>query len=198
MQSQSDRDDAGHDLVQRFRLRPDTVVISRDAVHSMCRTVYRSTLLSPQTHPHTPQVCPVATTSAILCHARAPAQAGWARPVWGNWMQQLKIELQSTSGCPRLLSLTDRCSLLRTLTVCAARLACWASWPSILRAGPDGPQKIKEKWKDTQVFPGGPLANPTSRKGGWVLKGRSSPVGPRTGDAEARSTQAIGRRRGGL
>lgn len=25
--------------------------------------------------------------------ARAPIQAGWARPVWGNWMQQLKIEL---------------------------------------------------------------------------------------------------------
>lgn len=72
MQSQSDRDDAGHDLVQRFRLRPHTVVISRDAVHSMCRTVYRSTLLSPQTHPHTPQVCPVATTSAHLVPCSHP------------------------------------------------------------------------------------------------------------------------------
>lgn len=68
----------------------DRVVISLDA-----RTVYCSTLsVAPDTFPHTPQVCPAVTTSAILCDARAAIhQPGWARPVWENWMQQLKIEL---------------------------------------------------------------------------------------------------------
>lgn len=50
------------------------------------------------------------------------------------------------------------------------------------------PQKIKEKWKDTQLFPGGPLAFPTGREGGWASKGErdTKPVGPGMGDAPAR------------
>lgn len=63
-----------------------------------------------------------------------------------------------------------------------------------IKSRPVRPQKIKEKWKDTQPFPPGTLAIPTSRECGWVLKGRGTrPVEPGMGDAPARSTQALGR-----
>lgn len=86
-------------------------------------------------------------------------------------MQQLKIELSSTSGCPRLLSLTDRCSLLRTLTVCAARLACWASWPSILRQGLTGPRKLRRNGKTRKFSPGHPWQTQRAGRVGGCWKG---------------------------
>lgn len=54
-------------------------------------------------------------------------------------------------------------------------LRCWASWPSILRAGPGGPRKLRRNGKTRSLFPGGPWQIPTCREGGAPQRGAVAP-----------------------